>query len=169
MTDEEQNEAEPAAATQPPVAQIRDEINELVLADLLGPCDGEEEEVDEVRVSDRYLLGMLAPLRQTVAQEEDEDLADAGPGSGEEGATEKTTAVAETMFPSSMGLTFTVTGEAETFAVKASWGRYARAESDHLETDKGNPKKVWRRQPMGGGLSLRLRAAAHAVSLTLPR
>ena len=93
--------------------EIRDELNQLVLADLLGPFDGDDEEVDETRVSDRYLLGMLSPRCQAVVREEDEELANAGPDSPGEGSSESTTAPAETMFPSSMGLTFTVAaGEA---------------------------------------------------------
>ncbi len=130
--------------------EIRDELNELVLADLLGPCDGKHEEVDETRVSDRYLLGMLAPRSQTVAMEEDEELANAGPDSPGEGSSESTTAPAETMFPSSMGLTFTVAARVESIGVRLDWGRYGRMDSEHLETEAGNPKKVWRRTPMGG-------------------
>lgn len=142
-----------ATATASP-HEIRDELNELVLDDLLGPCDGEDEEVDETRVSDRYLLGMLAPRRQTVAMEEDEELANAGPDAPGEGSSESTTAPAETMFPSSMGLTFTVASGVHSIRVQLDWGRYLRADSEHLETDAGNPKKVWRRMPMGGSVDV---------------
>ena len=48
----------------PPTAvRLREELTKLVVADLLGPKGGDEEEVDESRVSDRYVLGMLAPKR----------------------------------------------------------------------------------------------------------
>jgi len=46
---------------------IRDELMECVRKDLLGPAGGPKEEVDERRVRDRYLVGMLAPRRQVVA------------------------------------------------------------------------------------------------------
>jgi hypothetical protein len=134
--------------------EIRDELNLLVLSDLLGPCDGAEEEVDEPRVSDRYLLGMLAPRRQTVPMEEDEELANAGPDSPGEGSAESTTAPAETLFPSSMGLTFTVAAGVESIRVQLDWARYARVDSEHLEKDDGDPKKVWRRTPMGGAVDV---------------
>jgi hypothetical protein len=44
--------------------KIRDELEQLVVADLLGPAGGPEEEVAERQVSERYVTGMLAPRRQ---------------------------------------------------------------------------------------------------------
>ncbi|MDC1295005.1 DISARM system helicase DrmA [Myxococcota bacterium] len=156
--------AEASSSSAPP-HEIRDELNKLVLADLLGPFGGEDEEVDETRVSDRYLLGMLAPRRQKVAMEEDEELANAGPNSPGEGSTESTTAPAESMFPSSMGMTFTVAAGVDSIQAQLSWGRYSRVESDELETDAGNPKKVWRRTPMGGQIDVPMvKGAIAAVS-----
>lgn len=160
MSDEATNdpEVEPHSYDSASPHEIRDELNELVLADLLGPFDGEDEEVDETRVSDRYLLGMLAPRRQAVAMEEDEELANAGPDSPGEGSSESTTAPAETMFPSSMGLTFTVASGVDSIRVQLDWGRYGRVDSEHLEAEAGNPKKVWRRTPMGGAVDVRMAA-----------
>ncbi len=43
--------------------QIRDELERLIVADLLGPAGGPEEEVAERQVSERYATGMLAPRR----------------------------------------------------------------------------------------------------------
>lgn len=48
----------------PPLADLRDELESLVIHDLLGPAGGPDEEVDEDRVRERYLVGMLAPKRQ---------------------------------------------------------------------------------------------------------
>jgi hypothetical protein len=45
----------------PTAAVIRDELHQLVLADLLGPLGGEFEEFGNERPTDRYILGRLAP------------------------------------------------------------------------------------------------------------
>ena len=54
----------------PPATAIRDELEQMVLKDLLGPVGGAEEEVDEPSVRDRYLVGLLAPKRQELSPEE---------------------------------------------------------------------------------------------------
>lgn len=138
-------------------ALLRAELEELVLRDLLGPADGPEEEVDESRVSDRYLVGMLAPLKHRVGAETDDELAEGGAGSTEDGSTEPSTAPADSIFPSSMGLTFSVVAGTETLRVTARWGRYERTDSETLETDRGNPKKIWKRTPMEGVVEIPLR------------
>ena len=43
---------------------LREELQEMVVKDLLGPAGGPEEEVDEARVSDRYLVGTLNSKRR---------------------------------------------------------------------------------------------------------
>jgi hypothetical protein len=47
----------------PSPTKIREELEQMVLKDLLGPVGGPEEEIDEPSVRDRYLVGMLAPKR----------------------------------------------------------------------------------------------------------
>jgi len=136
--------------------KLRDQLQRLVLADLLGPANGPEEEVDETRVSDRYLVGMLAPLKQRVGAETEDELAKGGAGSSEEGSTEPSTTPTDSMFPSSLGLTFTVARDVQSLRLTAHWGRYERADSETLETEKGNPKKIWKRVPMGGSVDLPL-------------
>jgi hypothetical protein len=143
----------------PPTAvRLREELTKLVVADLLGPKGGDEEEVDESRVSDRYVLGMLAPKRQGQAQEaaQDEELAAAGAGRADDGQTEPSTPPADTMFPSSLGLTFTVAEGVKELSVEASWGRYEKTDSEELENEDGEPKKVWKRWPMGGRFTVSL-------------
>ena len=155
--------------------QIRAELEQAVLADLLGPAGGEYEEVDEARVSDRYLVGLLAPLhrrnRSTQADdhleatdelataktgtvdettEQLDELAVGGTGTIDDGTTETTNPVIETMFPSSLGMSFCVSGTAQAIKIKAGWGQYERVKSESLETPTGAPKKVWRRYPVVG-------------------
>ena len=64
-------------------ASLRARIHELVARDLLGPANGPEEEVpDPSRVSDRYVVGMLAPLKRAsdLDPSTDEELAAGGAG-----------------------------------------------------------------------------------------
>jgi len=48
----------------PSQMKIRDELERMVLADLLGPTGGEAEEIDDPSVRERYLIGMLAPREE---------------------------------------------------------------------------------------------------------
>ncbi|MGB3517878.1 MAG: DISARM system helicase DrmA, partial [Elainellaceae cyanobacterium] len=152
--------------------EIRQQLEERILKDLLGPAGGEYEEIDEGRVSDRYLVGLVAPLHRrkrqdatTTTTDSAQDLTDrpgtvdegpeqrdglpiAGNDTAEDGSTEAGNAVAESMFPSSLGLTFCVSGEAKTIQVIAGWGQYERERSQTLTTDAGNAKTVWRRIPI---------------------
>lgn len=153
--------------------QIRQALEEKVLKDLLGPAGGEYEEIDEGRVSDRYLVGLLAPLhrrkRQDAASpeidrpeadsdsrlgsvdqtlEEMDDLAIAGEQVSEDGQAEGANALAETMFPSSLGMSFCVSEAATALQITAGWGQYERTKSESQETQAGNPKTVWKRIPI---------------------
>ncbi|MBE9111301.1 helicase, partial [Nodosilinea sp. LEGE 07298] len=152
--------------------EIRQQLEERILKDLLGPAGGEYEEIDEGRVSDRYLVGLVAPLHRrkrqdaaTTATDSAQDLTgrpgtvDEGPeqrdglpiagnDTAEDGSTEAGNAVAESMFPSSLGLTFCVSGEAKTIQVTAGWGQYERDRSQTLTTEAGNAKTVWKRIPI---------------------
>ncbi len=136
----------------PSASAIRDELERTVAADLLGPAGGLEEEVAERRVSERYLVGMLAPRRIVLAPEEFDEFAVAGEGTPEEGTAEASVPQAPTMFPSSFGMSFSVSGDAEALKVTARWGRYARTRSRTLEKADGNPAPVWKREPVEGTL-----------------
>ena len=103
----------------PSPMKIRDELERMVLADLLGPTGGEAEEMDEPSVRDRYLVGMLAPKRQELSPEEFDELPQGRSGTVEEGTTDYTAPTAKTMFPSSFGMTFCVDLEAEELQITA--------------------------------------------------
>jgi len=137
--------------TVPSPSALRAELERIVLNDLLGPAGGPEEEVDESHVSDRYLVGMLAPRQQRIDPEEFDELAAGGDDTTEDGAADTNTPQASTLFPSSFGMTFCVTGDATTLTVTARWGRYTRERSQTLVNDKTNePRLVWKRKPMEG-------------------
>lgn len=141
----------PSLLAPPSPAEIRAELERLVLLDLLGPAGGPDEEIAESSVRDRYLVGMLAPRQQQIAPEEQDDLNQSGEDAPDDGPIDRGAAQAPTMFPSSFGLTFTVDGICEALTVIASWGRYHRVKSAYLTSEKtGAPLTVWKRQPMGG-------------------
>lgn len=138
-------------------AELRDELERLALANLLGPAGGDAEQLPrDTQVRDHYLVGMLAPHGALVPSEDNHDTADdladgehAEPGAG------------PTMFPSSMGLTFAVDPDVGEIDVTASWGRYSKERLDGSEVngdtaDVGQPATVWRRQPCGGTFRLDL-------------
>lgn len=125
--------------------EIRDELQCMVINDLLGPAGGPEEEVDEPKVTDRYILGTLAPRRtQTEAIENDDANIDAH-DTIEDGMPELETNTAGSIMPSSFGMSFCTAGDAKEIQINAKWGNYTKINSETLVTDKGNPKQVWKR------------------------
>ena len=53
----------------PSAYKIREELEAVIIADLLGSAGGEDEELDEKSVSDRYLVGLLAPQHRRITEE----------------------------------------------------------------------------------------------------
>ncbi|HEX6290939.1 MAG TPA: DISARM system helicase DrmA [Herpetosiphonaceae bacterium] len=142
---------DPVILHPPTPAALRDELEQLVLADLLGPVGGEEEELTDRQVRDRYLVGMLAPRRQQLVQETLDSLQVTGEDAPDDGPVDAGVSQASSMFPSSFGLTCTVDGAATAVRIAAHWGRYQRARSATLTTaTTEQPQMIWKRQPMGG-------------------
>ena len=135
--------------------EIRDEVFDAVVRDLLGPAEGEEEEF-ATSPRDRYLLGQLAPQGQVIEPEMIEDVATGGNGTLEEGQPEPATLPTTSLMPSSIGITFAVDGGVQSIQVRAAWGRYQRAKSERFVTESGSARTVWKRVPAGGGLQLPL-------------
>jgi hypothetical protein len=129
---------------------VRAELEDLVIKDLLGPAGGADEEVDETRVSDRYLVGILSPRRTVVRAAESDTLASDEGGTMEDGSADDLALPMDSLAPAAIGLTCTVEGACTTLQLTARWGRYSREKSATATTDKGNPKSVWKRYPMGG-------------------
>lgn len=137
--------------------QIRAELEKAILNDLLGPAGGDEEEIDEMQVSDRYLVGLVAPTQRRITPEEREEtpeqmdeLAVSGSGTSEEGTTENNLPLADKMFPSALGMTFCVEGNAKAIKVTAGWGQYEKPKSETVQSPTGEAKKLWRRNPITG-------------------
>jgi Helicase conserved C-terminal domain len=128
-------------------AAIREEFLDLVRRDLLGPAGGDHEAVTEEKVRDRYLLGVLAPVKQTdelPSLEQLDELAEDGDDSPEEGTPEPSTpAATRNMTPSSFGLSFCLAAEASSFIIEARWGQYLRDRD-------ADGKLIWKRHPRSG-------------------
>ncbi len=129
----------------PSPEKLRAMLEERVVADLMGPAGGPDEEIVEGSVRDRYLVGMLAPRRVRIEPEE-VDGVEAEEGAGtDDGAGDSGTISTPTMFPSAVGLSFVVGADAPPLKVTARWGRYQRLPSESVTTETGKPRLVWKR------------------------
>ena len=151
--------------------QLRAELETMVLGDLLGPAGGQDEELTERNVRDRYLVGILAPSRAAgaaaktaVDEEEDEDiplipdeLSEGGNDTADDGKTDADTPVTVAHLPSSFGMTFCVDGEAKSIKVTGLWGQYKREKRVDQTDHKGNTLLVWKRYPRGGSFEIPLK------------
>lgn len=132
----------------PPTAfAVRSELEDIIYKDLLGPAGGEREEFDEGSVSDRYLVGQLAPQKRRGGNIEviEEDL-DSHANDEEESGSEMSVATNKSLFPSSVGFTCSIDGTATAIKICARYGKYTRGKSENFLTKKGNPKTVWQRE-----------------------
>jgi len=86
--------------TIPSPMQLRAELEQSVLNDLLGPAGGPTEVlVDTPRVNERYILGRLAPKGQSILPDETDELAEGGTDT-EDGKPASRLPKAATMRPS---------------------------------------------------------------------
>jgi hypothetical protein len=133
---------------------IRDELQRLVLADLLGPLGGPDEEFPSGEDPlDRYILGRLAPSGATVAPETQDARTEAGEPDPLEGETEPSAPNVPSLAPSALGFTACVAGDVTALTVTARWGRYERTTS----TDEAHlGRRVWRRHRQGGSRTITL-------------
>ncbi len=131
-------------------SDIRDELTDMVVRDLLGPAGGPDEELNqrEDHAYQRYLVGMLAPKSSEIPGGELDETAAAGGDEGEEGAPESGVPAGGTYVPSSIGLSFVVAGDAKEIVVEAEWGQYLRIKSATQMNRDGNPASVWKRNPI---------------------
>jgi hypothetical protein len=150
----------PSEAAAPPApAELRAELEGLVVGDLLGPAEGEDERLDARqfrRMRDRYLLGRLAPrdTRGLDPERNDDDGVDGDDGV-EDASGDRDLARGATMFPSAFGLSFVVDDSTESVLVTASWGRYEK-QSEAAEGDGEEASRWWQRVPMAASLEVRL-------------
>ncbi|WP_434740281.1 DISARM system helicase DrmA [Micromonospora sp. SH-82] len=141
--------------------QVRDEVEELIGRDLLGPWDGEDEEFRPGAMGprERYLVGMLGPKQRPRAERtdaagvQDVDAATQGDGSEAELPEVVTPLNLGKMWASSMGLSFAVADDTDVLSVTAEWGRY---DLRVTEDEAGKSKRVWYREPVSYAREVRL-------------
>jgi len=133
---------------------VRDEFQELVGRDLLGPWDGETEQFPPRAMGprERYLVGMLGPKQAPGAAPSDNpvdtDTSVEGDASGEGGSELPEILTPQNLgriWASSMGLRFCVGVEVDAVHVTAAWGRYAK---ESIEGADGTQRTVWAREPV---------------------
>jgi hypothetical protein len=133
-------------------AYIRELLQLAVKDDLLGPAQGPHEQIVDMGVRDRYLVGKLAPLETEAGEspipsedgyaDEEESLpGEHEPGaefhtatgrvdSDSEAADEIDVSSNQSLVPSSMGFTFCVDADVEQIELDIRFGRYERVPSD---------------------------------------
>jgi len=157
---------------------LRAQLETLALNDLLGPAGGPAELLDDRSVRGRYILGLLAPQRQSALPTErerprkatataaagdeaddlppdDAELAEAGADTPD-GKPASPVASVQAMLPSSLGLTFSVAADTPALTITARWGQYRRVRTEQLRDDQGQPKLVWQRRPVEGVVTIPL-------------
>lgn len=143
----------------PTPSQLRAELEELIVRDLVGPIWGEDERIPgNERVSEWYALGMLAP-RNTVGTDRERDNSAEGTGGEEESGDDEPEEriAAKMLLPSSFGLSFALAPGTERVRVTASWGQYWKVtDEDKLDKD-GKPSRWWQRERVSDGVELSLK------------
>jgi hypothetical protein len=133
--------------------QVRDELEELIRRDLLGPWDGDREEFRPGAMGprERYLVGMLGPKQRPRSARGQADQVPDVDATVQGDATEADLPEVVTpqslgkMWASSMGLSFAVPDDVDVLSVTAEWGRYGKHES---EDEEGRKRSVWAREPV---------------------
>ncbi len=135
-------------------AKLRETLEQKIVADLLGPAGGPTEVVEEPRIGDRYLLGLLAPsrLRVRVGRAQSDAVGAGADDSAEDGSSDDAALSADTMFPSSVGLSFCIEADSPV-RIDAGWGRYRRVKRQPTN-DTDETVWVWQREPLGGSKEL---------------
>jgi len=154
--------------------EVRERIVEALKLDLVGPGAGhalaEERLPGWVRPSNWYLTGFLIPSGTPPEKSADADESDdvevvpESAGLAEE-SNEERKAAKKGFFPSSMGLSFLVSKEADELTVIARWGDYAPEE---IEGDDGKPVSVWQRRPREQAVPVRLAGASEPAVHDVP-
>ncbi|GAB3723320.1 DISARM system helicase DrmA [Nocardiopsis nanhaiensis] len=139
----------------PAPREIRAELEELVVRDLHGPIGGDEHEEfpTSERVTDRYILGRLAPNGAVVEPDEQDTLAESGIEDSAEADSSDPGAdvpAAASMFCSAHGFTVCVEPGTTELHAHASWAHY-----DKVKAPEGRAR-LYRRFPHTADVALTL-------------
>ncbi|ETK36576.1 DISARM system helicase DrmA [Microbispora sp. ATCC PTA-5024] len=164
----------------PPITsfEVRDAFQQLVERDLLGPYDGDFEELPPRSMGprERYLVGMLGPKPspKRVAEDADElpDIEIGAEGDGAEGELPDvlTPQNLGRLWASSMGMSFAVPADLDTLAATVRWGEYTKVETQVGDV-QGKPRteRVWGRRPVEHPMTIRLDELTQKIPLTMER
>ena len=136
-------------------AELRAELERLVVTDLLGPSEPHEQLPGKRSpVREWYLVGMLAPKGTVIdpSRGDGDDPVDGDDGGDPGGDARPAKTV---LYPSSAGFTAAVHESCDALNVSASWGRYEKIPNPDPSAI-GAYERLWQRHPSGGSLSLRL-------------
>jgi hypothetical protein len=148
---------------------VRDELEDRLKRDLLGPWDGLEEELPPgVLPAERYLLGRLVPFEGAPQAGTDGEAEPPAPGdpsitdvgevatgnSNEDETPPEATVRSGSRAASSMGISFSVPNDVNSVVVKGVWGHYYKVASEIHETEQGRPRRIWRRESRGGEIEI---------------
>jgi hypothetical protein len=151
---------------------VRENLADILERELLGPINGPEE-VLPFSPRQRYLVGLIAPVKltSTSASELDQDdaddltevrldddgatvgrgvstvAADGGDADAEDDDAEDRAPKQGLMIPASMGLRFQVPVDLVSFTVTASWGTYETVETGEV-SKAGRPIRKYQRTPV---------------------
>lgn len=162
---------------------VRDELEDRLERDLLGPWDGADEELPPgVSPAERYLLGRLVPFEAVPARSSDgdeptvpgdpsvTDMGDVSTGESHENEAPPEASVRSgSRAASSMGLSFSVPNDVDTVLVSGEWGRYSKVASEIQETEQSQPRRVWRRESCGGPVEIAVTSPGDDVGAPDPR
>jgi hypothetical protein len=136
----------------PTEAAIRDELQQLVLADLHGPLGGETEEFGNERPTDRYIVGRLAPDGTVIEPDTQDDSADSDAADLGEDPPEPSAPNIVSLAPSAMGCTVYVAGDTSELFARAEWAWYRRT----VPETESEQSRVWQRVPVRGSAPITL-------------
>lgn len=148
------------------MTSIRTQLTDALQLDLVGPTPEQTEYAQEILTQSPakwYLTGFLVPFNAPLEERSDPtageemDLQEGSP-SNEDGSAPEKAAARQTVFPSSMGLSFLVPETVKELEVEVSWGDYIPIESEDGEDnpegeqseepkEPKEPKVYWQRYP----------------------
>ncbi len=174
-TDASTHEQPDPSGTVPSPVEMRAEFERMIVADLIGPVGGEDEQLlsASALVRDRYMLGALAPASTVgIDPERNEEPAvegDVAPDLPGETTEHDTPAAKLSMFPSSIGLSCVVE-ECDELVLSAVWGKYVKEVREPDETEPvalqdspgraaatGGSSRVWQRYSVSASVTISLR------------
>lgn len=137
------------------MSDVRRHIVGRLGEDLVGP--GKDDEIIADRPSDRYLTGILFPLRTVIGPEEDDDADSAAAEEGDGGG--EAVSASNALRPSTAGLSFATRPEPGSFpavTIRISCARYVGVIDGDEGGDRRNAPKEWRRMAASATIEERI-------------